>query len=338
MFGIPLSLSILLLLWWGSESPQRTYKPFIAAGILSGLLPLFHAHTVLTTGTAAIGLFFVAKQKKPWLAYVITALLVGLPEIMFYLTDFGNGSAFARYAPGWTKGDHNFLLFWLQNTGVLLLLTVAGLFLKIPRALKALALASLAIFTSANIFLFAPWAWDNFKLLVFWLIFSLPLFSYLAARALQSKQWLWATVAGLFIILHSLSGALDVWKLSLPTAATWLEWSTASIAAAQTIQTATKPGDSIVTASIHNSPVTLAGRLHYLGFAAHVWSHGRLPWDRERAVAAFYTGQRDKLPETSSQYVLVGPDERIKYPALTISPAWSLIATSGPYQLFSLTR
>lgn len=338
MFGIPLSLSILLLLWWGSESPQRHYKPFIAAGILSGLLPLFHAHTVLTTGAAAIALFSVARHKKPWAAYAITALLSGLPEIMFYLTDFGASNAFARYAPGWTKGERNTVLFWLQNTGLYLPLIPLGLFLKIPRAVKALAIAGLLIFTAANIFLFAPWAWDNFKLLVFWLIFSLPLFGYLAARAIQNKQWLLATAAALLILLHSLSGILDVWKLSLPTAAAWLEWSNTSIAAAQTIQKATKPGDSIVTASIHNSPVALTGRLHYLGFTAHVWSHGRLPWEREKAVEAFYTGRRTDLPETSYQYVLVGPDERIKYPALTIPPGWSLVRQSGPYQLFSLTR
>lgn len=338
MFGIPLSLSILMLLWWGSKSPQRNYKPFIAAGMLSGLLPLFHAHTVLTTGAAAIALFVVAKHKKPWIAYALTALLVGLPEILFYVTDFGDGDAFARYAPGWTKGEHNFFLFWLKNTGLLLPLTIAGLVLKIPRAIKALAAASLIVFIIANIFLFAPWAWDNFKLLVFWLIFALPLFGYLATRALQSRRWLWGSAAVLLVLIHSLSGALDVWKISLPTAASWLEWPTASQIAARQIQDVTKPGDTIVTASIHNSPLTLAGRLHYLGFAAHVWSHGRLPWDREKAVTAFYTGQQATLPETSYQYVLVGPDEKIKYPALVISPTWSLVVTSGPYQLFSLTR
>lgn len=343
MFGIPISLSILMLLWWGSESPQRNYKPFIAAGMLSGLLPLFHAHTVLTTGAAAIALFVVAKHKKPWIAYAATALLVGLPEILFYVTDFGDGSAFARYVPGWTKGEHNFFLFWLKNTGLLLPLTIAGI--TVPQLRKkagspaiALATAGLVIFIVANIFLFAPWAWDNFKLLVFWLIFTLPLFGYLAAHALQSRRWLWVSAAVLLVLIHSLSGALDVWKISLPTAATWLVWPAASQIAARQIQAVTKPGDTIVTASIHNSPLTLAGRLHYLGFAAHVWSHGRLPWDREKAVTAFYAGQQKNLPEASYQYVLVGPDEKIKYPTLVISPTWSLVATSGPYQLFSLTR
>ncbi len=338
MFGIPLSLSIVMLLWWGSRAAQRNYTPFIAAGVLSGLLPLFHAHTVLTTGVAALALFGIAKHKKPWAVYAITAQLVGLPEVMFYLTDFGTGSTFARYAPGWTKGEHNFFLFWLQNTGVLLPLTLAGLFFKVPRASKALALAGIIIFVVANIFLFAPWAWDNFKLLVFWLIFALPLFGYLAAHAIQSRRWLLVTAATLLIIVHSMSGALDVWKLTLPTAATWLAWSNASITAAQTIQSATKPGEVIVTASIHNSPVALAGRLHYLGFAAHVWSHGRLPWDREKAVEAFYAGQRTNLPETHVQYVLVGPDERLKYPNLHPAPTWTLVATAGEYQLFSLTR
>lgn len=341
MFGIPLSLGILLLLWWGSTSHQSTRAPFIAAGMLSGVLPLFHAHTVLTTGAAAIALLSLAKHKKPWVWYFLTAFIVGLPEVLFYLTDFGEGSAFARYAPGWTKGSHNFFLFWLKNTGLLLPIVLTGLVVpklrtKTGNPARALAVAAVAIFVVANIFLFAPWAWDNFKLLVFWLIFSLPLLSYLATRALTSRHGLLVTTAILLILLHSLSGALDVWKLSLPTAPAWLEWNDAGRAAARIIQANTNPGDSIVTASIHNSPVTLAGRLHYLAFAAHVWSHGRSPWNREKAVAAFYTGQRSTLPETNYQYVVVGPDEKNKYPALTIASTWSLVATSGPYQLFAI--
>ncbi|MGH9856471.1 MAG: hypothetical protein ACRD4B_01385, partial [Acidobacteriota bacterium] len=139
------------------------------------------------------------------------------------------------------------------------------------------------------------------------------------------------------IIVHTLSGMLDIWKTVLPTSVTWLVWDNASITAAQRIQEATTPGETVVTAPTHNSTVVLAGRPRYLGYPGHVWSHGSTPWEREQSIAALYSGQLRQLPDGNPQYILVGPQERTQFGAsLTVSDDWKLVLEAGKYQLYRL--
>ena len=140
------------------------------------------------------------------------------------------------------------------------------------------------------------------------------------------------------IAVHMLSATLDIWKLILPTSPDWIEWDTSEIEIAKAIQARTPAQASILTAPIHDSPVALTGRAAYLGYAAHVWSHGGSPWNREDAIAKFYANQITQLPETQPDYVLIGPIERRQYPDLVIRPAWQLIAQTASYQLYRLPQ
>lgn len=331
LFGIPIALSILHFLIIGSQNINKRNRTYILAGVISGILPLFHAHTVLSVAIAVIAIFILYPSWS-WIWFVLTAGIIGLPEVLFFATDLSGDGQFFRYDPGWLTGNRNWILYWLQNTGFIFSLIILGFFLRIPKLLKFLALAGLLIFAAANIWLFAPWAWDNFKLIIFWFIFSLPLVGYVLATTKKSVVF----IVALLVLFQSASAILDVWKVALPTAPNWLEWSTESRIAAEMIKTNTQPGDVIVTASIHNSPVVLAGRILYLGYAAHVWSHGRTPWVRERAVSMFYTNKLNTLPETRADYVLVGPDELYKYKSVIIQPSWRFIDSVGNYRLYKL--
>jgi hypothetical protein len=142
----------------------------------------------------------------------------------------------------------------------------------------------------------------------------------------------------ILIGLHTFSAALDLWKISLPTATAWIEWQTDEVAFAERIKAATKRGESILTAANHNSPVVLAGRPRYLGYAAHVWSHGLIPWEREKALKDFYEGRRTDLPETTPDYVFVGRAERGSYPGLVVQPTWQLIVQDAQQALYRLPR
>ncbi len=333
LFGLPLALAIVLLL---QPSGRRSDKHFLLAGVLAGLLPLFHAHTVLVMIPVIIGLFLLSPGLH-WLLFFLTAGIIGIPEVLYYAGGQQAGGSFIRWGPGWMAGTDNWLWYWLKNTGLLIPLGVAGLFTSAPRTLKALAISGLLLLIAGNTFLFAPWAWDNFKILVFWLIFSLPLISWMAAQILKRSQPIhWRGAVVLLIVLHTLSGSLDIWKLLLPTATVWGEWDKEGIAMAEEIKGATKRGASIITAPIHNSPVVLAGRPRYLGYAAHVWSHGGLPWDREEALGRFYQGEINSLPDFTPGYVLVGPAERAQFGPILIRPAWQLVASTANYQLFKI--
>jgi hypothetical protein len=331
LFGMPLALTILLIL----QQRRPGKSALIAAGVLAGLLPLFHAHTALALIPAVI-LLFNNNPSKQWFYFFTAAVVAGIPSLYYYSTGIGEPGTFLSYKPGWMTGTENWLLFWLKNSGLLVPAALGGLLIPAPKRVKALAAAGLIIFSAANIWLFAVWEWDNTKLFVYWLLFTLPLISYLADRLLRHPLIAVRGTVIALIIFHLGSGALDIFQLALPSSAAWQEWDTDSIALAEDINRLTRPGDIILAAPIHNSPIALTGRPVYLGYPGHVWTHGDAFWQREAATKDFLVGQITSLPEATPRYVVVGPVERSKYPDLKIAPDWQLIAQQGNYQFYKL--
>ncbi len=345
LFALPLACTILLLLLPGQmPRPMR----YVAAGIAAGLLPLFHAHTALALLPAIVSFFLIEmkttaspKQRETsqnWLLFTLPALIIGIPEIVYYVRGGSETGSFMRFAPRWMAGERNFLWYWFMNTGLLIPTAIAGLFLKIDKKVKALAVSGLIIFVVANLYLFAPWAWDNSKLLVYFFLFILPLVSATALQALKHPRVGFGGRVAISIIigLHMGAAALDIWKLSLPTAAEWNEWDKAGIEFAKHVKQKTQVGERVVTSPNHNSPIVLAGRPRYLGFAAHVWSHGGDPWEREAAIKDFFEGRIETLPDLQPQYVLVGPQERSSYPNLVLRPHWQVVVQHDDYTLYRL--
>lgn len=341
LFGIPLALGIVLLL----TAPRRTHFSYLVAGLIAGILPLFHGHTVLALVPAILVLFAIdvlwkheqqsrsSEQLQNWILFALIAGIIGIPEILYYVRGSGAEGSFFRWDPGWTAGEQNLLWFWFKNTGLLLPLIAAGFFLPKQRIAKTLATAGLVVFVTANLYIFAPWAWDNFKLLIFWLLLCLPLAASFLAYAWQ-RGVIGKVVVSLIVIIQCFTGALDLMKNALPTAPAWVEWDSDGINMATRIREIIPPGQAVVTAPYHNNPVALAGRPVYLGFSAHVWSHGGSPWQREQALPEFYQGRLTQLPEHQPSYVLVGPVERQQYPQLVIAPTWQLLAQNQQYQLY----
>lgn len=333
LFGIPIVLSILILLH--PNAVRRRYAPCIA-GVLAGTLPLFHAHACIALAVAIVALCAISTDKKRYVWFIVPALAIGIPELLFYLGGASEKGSFFRYGPGWMAGNRNHILYWFQNTGLLIPISIVVLCKKAPRPTKALIVAGSALFILADTFLFAPWAWDNFKIFVFWLIFILPSIGYAASAALRTKSRI-AVPAFVAVLLgiHMFSAGLDIWKLALPTARTWGEWTQEGATMATLIQKYVPVTAPIATASVHNSPAALAGRTLFLGYAAHVWSHGALPWTREKEVKEYFEGMRDTIDTIEPQYILIGPQERSAYPHLVVRPKWQVVATQGPYLLYT---
>jgi len=338
LLGMPLAMSIVLLVL---SAPKKATVNFVLAGILLGLLPLAHAHTALAL-LPVLGLLLLyewRREKKiaaQWWWLVLAAVSVGLPEVWYYWRHSFIEGSFWRWQPGWTVGDHKWWLFWLKNTGLLLVATAAGILLKVPQRLKLLAGAGLVLWLAANLFAFAPWIWDNYKILIYWSIFSLPVIGWLLMKGLNNQDWRWRSAAVVFIVVHSLSGWLGVWSIVMPAATAWSLWDKNAVAAAEMIGQETGSGTPILTAPYHNNPAALAGRPVYLGRTAHVWSHGGQYYAREKAIAEFYKGKIETLPEIDVKHVVVGPVELGKYPVLIIREDWELIGSAGGYDLYSI--
>lgn len=344
LFGMPLAVSILLLLLPQGEGPQPSR--FGAAGVLAGLMPLSHAHTVVALTPvilllAARDLAVQRRELRPaiqrWAVFGVTALVVGCPQIAYYFQSDTTGAMLPRWDPGWTLGEHEPFRFWVQNTGALLLLSILGLSRPTPTNARLFSLAGLALFALGNLFLLAPWPWDNFKLLIFWLILSLPAIASLLGRVLSSKRWIARGAAALLIAIHMLSGALDLWRLALPSNPSWGEWSPAAVEFADSIREVTEPGSTILTAPYHNSPVALAGRPIYLGFPPHVWGHGKAFSAREQSLQGFYEGDVEELAEEQVDYVVVGPVERSRF-EVVVRRDWEPVAEVADYALYRMPR
>jgi len=87
LFGMPLALSILMLL--RPRHVPRTVS-FAMAGILAGMVPLFHAHTVLAL-LPAIAVLMVLYPSRRWGVFVLAALVVGIPEVLYLVRGYLSG-------------------------------------------------------------------------------------------------------------------------------------------------------------------------------------------------------------------------------------------------------
>lgn len=333
LFGLPIVLCVLILL--SPSIIKKKYAP-LSAGLLAGMLPLFHAHACIALAVAVIALWIANPHKKYWIQFFIPALILGIPELLFYTHGSAGSGSFFRFEPGWMKGNINFFTFWVQNTGIIIPVSIVAVCMKtFSKSSRGIVLAGSFLFIIANLFLFAPWAWDNFKLLVFWYLFALPGVAWLCVQLWNSHtKYLIRPIIIIILCIQILSGALDIWKLTLPTATTWQEWDTKAVIFAQYIQQFVPVNTPIATASVHNSPVVLAGRLLYLGYPAHVWSHGVLPWSREDEIKLFYSGASQTINNEIPKFILVGPQELSSFPNLVIQPEWVKVTQYGPYTLF----
>jgi hypothetical protein len=349
--GAPLALCILLLV---SKKKPR-FENYLAAGMLAGVLPLFHAYTVLALAIV-IPIFAISQVTvldvspsgssntsakhtilRDWSAFTVPAVLVGTPEVLYYFSGIKDAAGFLRWDPGWVvQGSFgSWLWFWLKNTGLFLpLIVLAFLFVR-SRRVKVLAIGATLLFLASNLWLFAPWAWDNAKLLFYWYLLSLPLVSQFLICVFEARRLLLMLAFFGTLGFQTASGAVDITKTLLPKAGMVI-WERDAVRFAAKVHKKTEPGSIIVTAPYHNSPVALAGRPVYLGYTGHVFSHGLDPSERESWIDAYYGGAQGKAPDVSPTHVMVGPVEEKKFSGPRIGSGWKLVAEEGPYRLYRL--
>lgn len=315
LLGLPLALIVFRLLWESMDDPRP--ERLIAAGILTGMLPLVHAHSYAVVLVVAAGLAVAAPRRWGWLPYFAWALSLGLPQA-WWLMSLGavTAASLVEWAPGWDHGSSSILVFWLRNTGVLVPLVVAGLLWRgrpdvLSRRLRLYYAPFALCFIVPNLFRLAPWIWDNIKVLVYAFIGSVPIAAVVLARLVDGRRWRPALAGGLLFILI-FAGALDVWRVASGAFASRV-YSTEGIAFARLVAESTPPGALIVHAPTYNHPIGLSGRRSFMGYLGHVWSHGLDGGAREADIRRMYAGgaDADQLLKTHNiDYLVVGPEER----------------------------
>lgn len=278
------------------------------AGLLTGLLPLVHAHTfAVVIGTAfLLGVFYRQWRERrwpPWAVYVVAALAIALPEIWWSTRgSLGSAGTFFGIELGWDHGSTDPVVFWLLNTGVFIPLIVLALAVPrlrdaMPRDLVLFSIPFAAWFVLPNLVKLAPWVWDNIKVLIYWYVGFVPLVALVIAWLLRDRLAL--RIAGLAIVVTmTLAGALDIGRV-LSGQTLYGEFDGDALGIARAIVRETPPRALILHAPIWNAPVFLTGRQSLLGYPGHVWSRGLDYAPREADIKTIYAGGSGARPSST---------------------------------------
>ncbi|MEZ0240524.1 MAG: hypothetical protein ACAH65_06975 [Chloroflexota bacterium] len=330
---------------WLTSEPRM-----LAAGLLTGVLPIIHIHTfVVVLGTAFLfGLAFRQWHDgrwRAWALYVIAALVLALPIAAWQARGSqASLTAFIGVDVGWDHGETDIVPFWITNAGLFMPLLILAFVWDwdpplLSRRLLLYSLPFLVWFFVPNVLRLAPWLWDNIKVLLFWWLGGAPVIALLLAR-LWERRWAASRIAvgALFVALIG-AGALDIGRATLGPRI-FREFDRDGIAFSEAVKAATPSNAVVLTAPSYNTPIFLTGRPIFMGYAGYLFANGLPYGDRERDLRAIYAGEpgaEDLLRSNAIRYIVVGPEERS-----TVSPNESflsrfpVVVAVGDYRLLQV--
>ena len=357
LMGLPIAVLVFGLLWrliHADASATARIQPrvlAVTAGVLTGSLPLVHAHSfIVVMGTAFfLGVLFREWRSghwRPWLVYVVVALAIALPQVWWSTRDsIASAGTFFGFEFGWDHREENIAWFWFINTGLFIPLSAIAAAWALrartdARTLLLFTLPFLVWFIVPNVVKLAPWVWDNIKVLFYWYVGVVPLVALLIAHWLRGDT-VRRTAGVVAVLALTLAGGLDIWRAASGQTV-YGEFDRDAIALAEQVRAETAPRSLLLAAPTWNATVFLTGRPTLLGYTGHVWSRG-LPYaDREADIARIYAGEPDAdalLARYEIEYVVVGPIER---GSLTVNDAYferfTLVAQAGEYELYEVSR
>lgn len=349
-------------------------KEFLFAGIAAGALPFFHTHSFLALLMVSLPLALIFWDWRRWSLFFLPAFILSLPQLL-YLWVHVEGEGFFKISLGWMAGEENFLWFWLKNTGIFWFVFAWGLvaifLFKSPvclvrtgslargrhNAAGYFCLSFLIPFILPNLVLFAPWSWDNIKILIYWFLGATPVAAYglsclykwplvdTHASWYRSRHFKIALRLVFFVVMLilTLAGGIDVFRYSIAPIYGWKEFSLEEIGLARRISVET-PADSVfLAAPIFNHPVFLSGRKTLMGYPPHIWSHGyKDVHELELDIKKMLMGKPEAISlinRYKPDYVTIGPHERrsgVNKAFFDVN--YECIMTTDHYSVYDLTK
>ena len=337
LFALPAGLALLCswrTRWFATESDGwKISRP--GELLLYASMPLFHLHTFLFLSLLLGAWFLLHAPARRGLALFVGAALVPASALVLLVTGMLRGASVLGWKAGWMWDDAAFLewcaahfgepshmpaavLFWPMNFGVLPVLVVllCVVLWREKRAVwpAAVVFPALGAFVLCCFVKFAPWEWDNTKIMVWSYLAVLPfLWSHLIAR------WpLWARGLACFALFFSgfisTLGGIGAAQRGHEIASR--EELDHVAAAVRRIPIA----ERFVGAPTYNHPLLLCGRKMALGYLGHVASHG-LAWQepagRVDALMRGAEGWRELAAQLGCRYLFWGRYEQEAYPDST---------------------
>jgi hypothetical protein len=346
LFGWMLGLVVLALLWHSWKRQSR--REMLVAGIIVGVMPLFHANTFIDLMILSGGLFLLSLRRwRDWAHYFIPAVVLGIPLLLMLLPPPELRHSWRVVQLGWmasTDGrSDNILLFWLTNTALLIPLALLA-FLPghsgVPH-LRRFLLPMWILFVLPNIFVFQPWDFDNSKWFIWWAIPAAILAGIMLVR-LGRRGRLFGVAAVIALLVQVSAGALALdraWQESLNS---YRLVDNDGLALAAWARANSGPEAVFLTSSEMNHPIRAMGeRKQVMGSLVWLWSFGIDYRPRQVDVLAMFHGDAAAptlLKQYGVDYVVIGPQEiqddganlnyyKAHYPMTYLTP-------TGEYEVF----
>jgi len=318
LYGMPVAFVVLALIsivWrdWSESADKNRWsgaRILFAAGVITGMLPLYHVHSYMSVGLIS-GFLFLVRPRFAWLVFWLPAVLLALPQM------FGSGghlssSEFLQVHLGWMSyAGTNFFVFLLFNFGLPLLLIVPALFAA-PRYLQTFYIPFVALIILCFVFRISPNDFDNVKLMYYWHAATAVVIAvWLNKLSVKPKLRFWVV---LIILACTASGVLATVR---EAKIIYRIFSSEEIEAGIFSREQTAPDALFLTGQYHNQPaLCLAGRRILLGYDFWIISHGysRQTYDAlKEDVKEIYKGSSTAeglLEKHKIDYIYVGPNER----------------------------
>ncbi len=384
LLGMPITIAVLGFLWkiftteetekLESETARRRdaekrssvpaslrhrVTASVLVGLLAGMLPLIHLHSLAVLFVVTGFLFvFRLERWREWIAFGVGVSMIAVLELLWSISGSASEtSKFIGWHFGWDKHDANIVWFWIKNTGVVIPFVIAGLYLifspqrhrdaeeikphdQKPKTKNLLLfyVPFISLFFVSNAAKLAPWEWDNIKVLIYWYVGSIPLIAYAIAWAWEEKKLMSAYAVFGFMAL-TLAGGLDVWRTV--TGQNKIKvFDADAVTIAEQIKAKTGPNALFLNAPTYNSAVVLSGRRSYMRYIGHLSSHGIDYGPREDEVKRIYEGGGVAdifLKKAEIEYVLISPEERNSLSANEeFFKKYPVVAEAGQYRVYKI--
>ena len=272
----------LILLYAWRERYFRGSKHVIPVWLqllIYASLPLFNIHAFLFLSLLLLAIFatklaaarswnpLTAAGSREVLAFVAFALGPATLAIVL-VTGFFSMAGAIRWAPDWVAQGDPWVWIWDFGLSLPLSLVLAFmLFRNNDHEARCFVWTAVCIFILCCFVSFAPWEWDNMKLMLWsWLVIAPYLWTKIIA-----KMYLPARVAVCTLLFFSgaisLIGGLDARHgYALARRSELDAWSHALAGIPPQVRFACVPD--------YNHPLLLLGRKVACGYEGHLWSHG----------------------------------------------------------------
>jgi hypothetical protein len=268
LFALPAGL-LLLRSWREDFFGNGSGVPRIAQFLLYVSMPFFSVHTFLFLSLVLASIFLFQPSSR-WRLLVFVLAAVPLATLGVWLVTGGFSAASGlRWQPGWMQGEDGWK-FWVLNFGVLLPIAPVLFWKAIVRGTsqtRAFGSVCFVVFAMCCFVSFAPWEWDNTKLLIWAWLVAAPLIWSEVLKPLPSIPRACLCVLLFFSGAVSLVGGLDR-RHGYDLA------SRSELAASAIAFKDVPPLDRIAIDPQFNHPAILLGRPVVCGYEGHLWSHG----------------------------------------------------------------